>query len=101
MPLEFLTSEAILIFIIFIIVVFALYRLFKIVIRATIIAVAGFSFPWVVQYLGLQLPIEMTMETGIYFALMGVSLYLIYEFFHFIVYLIKILTWPFRVLLRR
>lgn len=98
---EFLTFQNIFIFIVFIIVVFALYRLFKIIIRASIIAIAAFSFPWVVQYLGLPIPIEASVETGINFALVGVGLYFIYEFFHFIVYFLKIITWPIRVLFRR
>jgi hypothetical protein len=44
----------------------------------------------------LGLAITANLETGIMFAVTGFILLCIYELFHFIVQLFKILTWPFR-----
>jgi len=93
MPIE-ITLETILIFTAFLITVFVLYKLFKIIIRASLVVVASFAFPWVAQYIGL--PISANIETGILFAIVGFGLFLVYEFFHFIVHIFKIITWPFR-----
>lgn len=89
-----ITIETIVIFMAFIIVVFILYKLFKFIIRASIISVAGFVFPWVASYMGL--PITANFETGITFAFIGLILFFIYEFYHFIVQFFKILSWPFK-----
>ncbi len=78
----------------FIIIVFILYKLFKIIVRASIISIAGFVFPWIAKYMGL--PITANIETGITFAFIGLILFLIYEFYHFIVQFFKILSWPFK-----
>jgi hypothetical protein len=88
------TIETIVIFMAFIIIVFVLYKLFKIIIRASIISIAGFVFPWVAKYMGLS--ITANIETGITFAFIGLILFFIYEFYHFIVQLFKILSWPFK-----
>jgi len=88
------TIETIVIFMAFIIIVFVLYKLFKIIIRASIISIAGFVFPWVANYMGL--PITANVETGITFAFVGLILFFIYEFYHFIVQFFKILSWPFK-----
>jgi len=89
-----LTAETIVIFMAFIIIVFILYKLFKIIVRASIISIAGFVFPWVANYMGL--PITANIETGITFAFVGLMLFFVYEFYHFIVQFFKILSWPFR-----
>ncbi|MBU3957564.1 MAG: hypothetical protein KKB25_00635, partial [Nanoarchaeota archaeon] len=57
------------------------------------------SFPWIVQALGLPFPLTANIETGIYFAIIGLGLFLLYEFFHIAVYFAKLLTWPLRALL--
>jgi hypothetical protein len=88
------TVETIVIFLAFVVFVFVLYKLFKIIIRASIISVAGFVFPWVARYMGL--PITANIETGITFAFIGLVLFFIYEFYHFIVQFLKILSWPFK-----
>jgi hypothetical protein len=88
------TIETIVIFMAFIIIVFVLYKLFKIIVRASIISIAGFVFPWVANYMGL--PITANVETGITFAFVGLILFFIYEFYHFIVQFFKILSWPFK-----
>ncbi len=101
MPLipDFITPQVVLIFITFILVVFILYKLFKVLFKATLVTIAAFSFPWIVKALGLPFPIAADVQTGIYFALAGLGLFLIYEFFHFAVYILKIIAWPVRALL--
>jgi len=88
------TLTTILIFIGFIITVFILYKLLKFFFRASLVVAASFVFPWVAKYLGLS--ITANLETGIMFAIAGFTLFCIYEFFHFIVQIFKIITWPFR-----
>jgi len=85
----------------FVVTIIILYRTFKLILRGTLVAVAGFSFPWIVYYLGLPIPIIPSIETGIQFAILGISLFLIYEFFHFLKYIIKIIAWPFRKLAKK
>ncbi len=97
---DFITPQIVLIFITFVLVVFILYKLFRVLFKTTLVTIAAFSFPWIVQALGLPFPIEATVETGIYFALAGLGLFLLYEFFHFIIHFLKILAWPFRALFR-
>lgn len=97
----YITPELVVIFITFVLVVYVLYKLFKVMFQAAIITVAAFSFPWIVKILNLPLPIEANVQTGIYFALAGLGLFFVYQFFHFIVYILKIVVWPLRVLLRR
>jgi len=96
---DFITPQIVVIFITFILVVFILYKLFKVLFKATLVTVAAFSFPWIVQALGLPFPIAATVETGIYFALAGLGLFFAYEFFHFMVHFFKLVTWPLRALL--
>ncbi len=88
------TLTTILIFIGFIITVFILYKLLKFFIRASLVVAASFVFPWVAKYFGLS--ITANLETAIMFAIAGFILFCIYEFFHFIVQIFKIITWPFR-----
>ncbi len=89
-----ITTETILIFIAFVVIVFLIYKLFKFLVRASIIVVAAFVFPWVAQYLGL--PLQGNIENGITFAVIGLGIFFVYEFFHFIVQFFRILAWPFR-----
>jgi len=93
-----ITYETIIILSIFVAVVFILYRLFKMALRAALVGIASFSFPWVVKFLSLDLPI--TANVGIQFALLGIALFFIYESAHTIVKVLKIITWPIRHLLK-
>jgi len=88
------TLETIMIFVAFLVVVFVIYKLFKFIIRASIIVIASFAFPWVARYVGL--PIVASLETGITFALLGLGVFFVYEFYNFLVQLVKILIWPFK-----
>ncbi len=96
-----LTVDAIIIFAALIIFVFLIYRLFTILLKGALVAAAGFSFPWIIQYLNLPLNIAANMETGLEFAMIALAIFLIYEFFHFIKYFFRILAWPFKALRRR
>ena len=96
-----LTTEAIVIFAVFIIFIFVIYKLFRILLKAAIIAGAGFSFPWVMQKFGINLGIVANIDTGIEFATAAVIIYLIYEFSHFIKYFFKVMLWPFKLIKRR
>ncbi len=96
MLFEYITPQIIIIFAVFIVVVFVLYKLFKLAFRTLVVAMAAFSFPWVVSFLNLPLPVTPDIQTGTYFAILGVVLYLIYEFFHVIIHILKFLLSPFR-----
>ena len=96
---EFLNAQTIAIFLVFILVVFLLYRLFRVAIKAAIAGAAGFMFPWVVSYFSLPFPITPTLETSLHFALLAVGLLLAYEFFHFIVFVVKIVSLPFKFII--
>ena len=97
---EIMNAQAIAVFLVFIIVVFVLYKLFRIAIKAAIAGAAGFAFPWVVQYLSLPLPVVPSLETGLQFAFLAVVLLLAYEFFHIIVFIAKVIIFPFKLIFR-
>ncbi|MEM5778719.1 MAG: hypothetical protein QXK49_03775 [Candidatus Aenigmatarchaeota archaeon] len=88
------TLDTVLIFLVFVVVVFILYKTFKLIVKASLIVFAAFSFPWVAQYIGL--PITPSIETGLMFAVGGFGLFALYEFFNFIAQLFRILMWPFK-----
>lgn len=99
MPLvlpDYVTLETAAIFVMFVVTIFLVYKIFRFVIRASIIVVAAFAFPWIIYYLNIPLPITPSIETGIQFALIGLGMFVVYEFAHFIIYFLKIITWPFR-----
>jgi len=89
-----ITFDSILIFLVFIVVVFVLYKTFKVIVRASLVVLAAFTFPWIAQYIGL--PIVASMEMGLMFASVGFGLFMLYEFFNFITQLFRILIWPFK-----
>lgn len=94
-----LTAETMIIFVVFIVFVFLIYKLFRVLMKGALVAGAGFSFPWIVEYLGLPLDITANIDTGIEFATAALTVYIIYEFFHFIKYFFKVLAWPFKTML--
>ena len=100
MPFE-ITYETILLLAIFISVIFIVYRIFKMALRAALVAIASFTFPWVVKLLNLNLNITADIETGVKFALLGISLFLIYEFANTIIKVLKALTRIIRAILKR
>jgi len=102
-----LTPEIAMIAIVFIVSLFVLYKLFKLLVRASIAGMIGFAFPWIINgvaiYFGITLPfvIEATIDMGIKFALAAIGLVVLYEFLHFIVYFLKLITWPFRAAFKK
>jgi len=96
-----LSSQVIIIFFIFIVFVAVMYKLFKLAFSAAIAAAAGFSFPWINEFLGLGLPIPADLQTSIYFAGAALLLFLAYQFVHYIIAFFKFITWPLRVYLHR
>jgi uncharacterized membrane protein len=96
-----ITMETLIIFVIFVLAVFTIYKLFKLLLRAFLIGVISFSFPWIVKFFEIPLPIESNLQTGIYFALLGLTIFLIYEFSHFIIFIFRILLWPFKFILKK
>lgn len=89
-----LTIETMIVFLVFIIFVFIFYKLFKFIVRASLVSIASFAFPWVANYMGL--PIVANIETAITFAFIGLGVFFIYEFYQFIVHFVKMLAWPFK-----
>jgi hypothetical protein len=89
-----LTLTTVLIFVGFVVSVFIIYKVLKLLFRASLVVAASFAFPWVAHYFGLA--ITTNIETGLFFAISGFTLFCIYEFFHFIVQFFKMITWPFR-----
>jgi len=89
-----LTFDTILMFLVFVVVVFVLYKTFKVIVKASLVVAAAFTFPWIAQYIGL--PLLPSVEMGLMFASAGFGLFMIYEFFNFIAQLFKILIWPFK-----
>ena len=82
-----LTLESILVFMVFIVVIFVSYKMFKFFVRATLVSVAGFVFPWVANYMGI--PLVTNIETAITFSFIGLFLFLAYESYHTLVKLFK------------
>ncbi|MEM5804439.1 MAG: hypothetical protein QXU82_01130 [Candidatus Aenigmatarchaeota archaeon] len=97
---ELMNAQAIAIFLVFIVFVFVLYKLFKVAIKAAMAGAAGFAFPWIVQYLSLPLPVSPSLETGLQFALLAMMLLLAYEFFHVVVFIAKVIIFPFKLVFR-
>jgi hypothetical protein len=98
---EFITTQTIVIFLAFVIITFVLYKLVKAAVKATVIVIIAFSFPFIVNYLGLPLPITANIQTGLRFAILGLGLFIVYQFIHFILYFLKAITLPLRILFKR
>ncbi|MBN2203070.1 MAG: hypothetical protein JW700_02720 [Candidatus Aenigmarchaeota archaeon] len=75
-----LTLESILVFMVFIVVIFVSYKMFRFFVRAALVSVAGFVFPWVANYMGL--PLVTNIETAITFSFIGLILFISYESYH-------------------
>jgi len=100
-----LNIQTAIILIVFVLCVFFLYRTMKVIIRGVGFAAAGFAFPWIVYiisgYVGIQSPLIPSIQTGIQFAALALILFFAYEFLHFIVFIIKIIIFPFRLATKR
>lgn len=88
------TVETVIVFLVFTVFIFIFYKLFKFFVRASLVSIASFAFPWVAKYVGL--PITANIETAITFSFVGLGIFLVYEGYHFMVQFFKLLAWPFR-----
>lgn len=91
-----LTSQTAFVFIVFILFIALAYKLFKLAFSAAVVAAAGFSFPWINQYLNLGLPVLADIQTSLYFAGIALAIFLLYEFSHYVIAFFKLVTWPVR-----
>jgi hypothetical protein len=104
---EVLTDNTLLLFIVFVIGVFIIYKFFKTLFKVLIAGAAGFSFPWVINYVsekfGFDLPftVATNLNTGIKFGIIAMLIVGIYELFHFILFGAKVVSWPLRSALKR
>ena len=89
-----LSLESILVFLAFIVFIFIFYKLFKFFVRASLVTIASFAFPWVASYIGI--PIVANFETAVTFAFIGLGVFFVYESYHFLVHFAKMLSWPFK-----
>lgn len=96
-----ISTETILIFAVFVVVIFVLYKFFKVIAKTVIIGIAGFSFPFIVNYLNLPIPLSADIQTGLHFAALAIGIFLVYTFAHFIIYFLKMILQPFKALLKR
>lgn len=99
MQLPTLTPDALIILIIVAIGVAILYRLFKVALHLILAAAAGAFLPWVINWLGLDLPVTASLETSLTFAVLAAALYLVWEFLHYIYWFFRVVTWPIRVIM--
>jgi hypothetical protein len=95
-----LTPESVVVFIAFVIVIVLLYKVFKFVTRALIISTLSFFFPWIVKFLNLPIQVSADIETGVKFMLLGLAIFIIYEFSSTIIAILrlvlKLIKWIFR-----
>ncbi len=100
MPLlEGLTLTPEIVFLIFILFIFLVSRAIKVFFKALMVAAAGFIFPWVAQYLGVNIGFAATITNGIFFAAAAVGLFFAYNFLHLIIAAGKIIIWPIKKIL--
>jgi hypothetical protein len=90
------TAQTAAVFIIVLLFVALAYKLFKLAFSAGVAAAVGFSFPWINDFLKLGLPVTADLKTSIMFAGAAVALFLVYEFWHYVVAFYKVVSWPFR-----
>jgi len=90
------TAQTAAVFIIFVLFVALAYKLLRLAFSAGVAAAIGFSFPWINEFLKLDLPITADLKTSIIFAGGALGLFLIYEFSHYLIAFFNIVTWPIR-----
>ncbi len=96
-----LTPETLLIFLVFVGVLVISYKFFKFVTKAVVVASISFAFPWIVKILNLPLPIEANIKTAVEFMLLGLAVFIIYEFWHLVKAAISFILKPIRWVLKR
>jgi len=96
-----ITYQNIVVFLIFVGVIFILYKTFKLITKAIIIAVLSFLFPWIVTFLNLPVPVKADINTAVQFMILGIILFLIYEFWHIIKTIVSLILKPLKFILRK
>ncbi len=89
-------AQTIFVLLIFAVFVFLVYRAVKLAIQAALVAAISFSFPWIVKFFGLDIPVSADLQTGLYFAAFGLALFIAYHFLKFVASVVRILLWPVR-----
>ena len=93
-------AQAAALLIAFVIFLALAYKIWHIATKAIVLAFLGGVFPFAVAYLGLNIPVTADFETALKFAGLAVGVFVLYEFWHFIVAFLKLVTYPIRVILR-
>jgi hypothetical protein len=75
------------------------YMIFKQLMKAFVIGIISAAIPIVLYLMGFE--IELSIQTIIWFGLAGIAIYFVYDVLSGWMHVIKILTWPFRAVLRR
>mgnify|MGYP003974504445 CR=1 FL=1 len=78
--------------------IFLLSRIFKFIMHAVAIGSAGFAFPVIMQYLGVDLGITVDIFTQLQFAGLAVGLYLLYSLFSLVIAVIKLVFAPIKII---
>lgn len=92
-----LTPE--IVFLIFVLFIFLVSRAIKVFFKALVVAAAGFIFPWIAQYLGVNIGFTATIMNGVLFAAAAAGLFFAYEFLHLLIAAGKIIIWPIKKIL--
>ncbi len=96
-----ITPESFVVFLIFVVVVFLAYKALKFIFRLLMIAAISFSFPWIAKFLHLPIPVNADLHTAVQFMLLGIALFVIYEFWHIIKAVLSLLLKPFKWIFRK
>lgn len=92
-----LNLETVIFFAVFVITIYSVYRLLKLAFKGLLVAVAAGIFPVIANvFFGYNFPL--TVETITSFAMMGVFFFVLAVIVEKILWVFKILTWPFRKL---
>lgn len=87
--------EIIIFFIIFLAFIVIAYKIFQFVAKAFIVGIIAALFPiFANMFLGFNIPINI--QSILWFALLGIEIFLVYSFLLSIGKIVKIITYPFR-----
>lgn len=97
---QFMDLNIILLFIGFVIFIIIAYKIFRVIMKALIFGLIGAAFPVVVNFLGFQslfgVAIELSFQNIIFFAMIGVLVFIVYYIISGIMKATRFLTSPFR-----
>jgi hypothetical protein len=75
------------------------YMIFKQIMKAIIIGVSFAAIPVVLYLLGFEIPLSI--QTVVWFALLGIAIYFVYDVISGWMKMMRIITWPIRRLFRK